>query len=169
MIYARVRPLAVSVFLATTTTAWAQSHAISTTKVTFVGTQTLTPGVTKGTLLPGVHVLGGLDVDVGFDIPGVSGNNRPARTPAVGVPTPAGSSISATGVFFGIPGLTQFDQAVAPTFIANGFNLQVEPPDMGLAVGNGLVFEAINDAIAISKTDGTPLTFAALSALYKVA
>src|SRR6516165_8307312 len=90
-------------------TAWAQSHTISTAKVTFLGSQTLTPSVNKGTLLPGVHVLAGLDVDVGFDIPGVSGNKRPARAPAAGVPRPAGSSISATGAFFGIPGLTQFD------------------------------------------------------------
>jgi hypothetical protein len=108
-----------------------------------------------------------LDVDAGFDIPGVSGNNSPARLPAAGVPHPLGTSIG-TGSFFGFQGLTQFDQAVAPTGVANGFNFELEPPDQGLAVGNGLVVEAINDAIAFFQTNGNFLGFFALNVLYNV-
>jgi hypothetical protein len=104
---------------------------------------------------------------VGFDIPGVSGNNRPARLPAAGVPRPTGNSIG-SGSFFGFPGLTQFDQAVAPTGAANGFNFEVEPPDQGLAVGNGFVVEAINDAIAFFQTNGNFLGFEALNVLYNL-
>jgi hypothetical protein len=50
---------------------------------------------------------------------GVSGNNSLARERAAGVPTPVGDPIG-TGVFFQLPGLTQFDQAVAFTGQANG-------------------------------------------------
>jgi hypothetical protein len=116
---------------------------------------------------PGFHFSRGLDVDAGFDIPGVSGNNSPARLPAAGVPHTVGNSIG-TGSFFGFPGLTQFDQAVAFTGVANGFNFEVEPPDQGLAVGNGLVVEAINDAIALYQTNGNFLGSFALNVLYNV-
>jgi len=49
--------------------------------------------------------------------------------------------------FFGFAGLTALDSANV-----NGFNL--EPPDQGLAVGNGLVVEAINLVFAIYDTSG---------------
>jgi hypothetical protein len=39
---------------------------------------------------------------------------------------------------------------------ANGYD--VEPPDEGLAVGNGYVVNAVNDAIAVYSTSGAPLT-----------
>lgn len=156
--------------LLTATTAFAQKHASSVSKVTFMGTRPLTPGSSLGTLPPGFLISEGLDTDVGFDIPGVSGNNSPARTRAAGVPTTAGTPIS-TGVFFSLPGLTQFDQATAFTGSATGFNGQLEPPDQGLAVGNGLVVEAINNAIQFYLTNGTPiLPFAiAMNVLYDVA
>ena len=107
-------------------------------------------------------------MDVGFDIPGVSGNNSPARVRAAGVPTPAGNPIG-PGVFFALPGLTQLDQAVAFTGSPNGFNGQLEPPDQGLAVGNGLVVEAINNALAIFTTGGGFLGSEAMNVLYNVA
>ena len=155
--------------LLATTGAWAQKHASSVNKLTFLGRQPLTPGVPHGALPPGFLVSGGPDEDVSFEIPGVSGNNSPARQPAAGVPAPAGNPIG-TGVFFGIPGLTQFDQAVAFTGSASGFNGQLEPPDQGLAVGNGLVVEAINNAIAFYDTSGN-LLFSplAMNLLYGVA
>jgi hypothetical protein len=155
--------------LLATTGAWAQKHASSVNKLAFMGTQALMPGVPHGALPPGFLISGGLDEDVGFEIPGVSGNNSPARERAAGVPTPAGNPIG-TGVFFGLPGLTQFDQAVAFTGSASGFNGQLEPPDQGLAVGNGLVVEAINNAIAFYLTNGTRLfPPLAMNVLYNVA
>ena len=159
-------PLSVYLLLVATAV-WAQPYASSIKNVTFSGTQVLTTGVNNRSLPPGFHFSLNLDTDVGFDIPGVSGNNRPARLPAAGVPRPTGNSI-ASGSFFGFPGLTQFDQAVAPTGAANGFNFEVEPPDQGLAVGNGFVVEAINDAIAFFQTNGTFLGFEALNVLYNL-
>jgi hypothetical protein len=151
------------------TSAWAQTHAGSTNHLTFLGTRPLTSGVSNRALPQGFLISEGLDEDVGFDIRGVSGNNSAARIPAAHVPTPTGNAIT-TGVFFGIPGLSQFDQAVAFTGSANGSNGQLEPPDQGLAVGNGLVVEAINNAIAIFLTDGTlVLAPLAMNVLYNVA
>src|SRR5579863_6023281 len=114
----------------------AQKHASSVNRVTFMGTHLLTKASSGGTLAPGFLISQGNDANVGFEIPGVSGNNSPARERAAGVPTPAGIPFG-TGAFFPLPGLTQFDQAVAFTGQANGSNGQLEPPDQGLAVGNG--------------------------------
>jgi len=150
------------------TAAWGQKQASSTKNVTFLGSQVLTPRLTHGTPPPGFLISGESDTQVGFEIPGVSGNNSPARVPAAHVPKPAGTPIG-SGIFFGLPGLTQFDQAVAPTGLANGANGQLEPPDQGLSVGNGLVVEATNNAIAFFFTDGTFLGDEAMSALYGVA
>jgi hypothetical protein len=156
--------------LVAATAARAQKHASSVNHVTFIGTHPLTRGSSNGTLAPGFFVSVGSDTAVGFDIPGVSGNNSAARERAAGVPTPAGNPIS-TGVFFPLPGLTQFDQALAFTGSANGFNGQLEPPDQGLSVGNGIVVEAINNAIQFFLTNGTPLLPSplAMNVLYDVA
>ena len=148
----------------------AQKHSSSVNRVSFMGTHLLTKGSSSGTLPGGFLISQGNDADVGFDIPGVSGNNSPARERAAGVPTPAGNPIG-TGVFFPLSGLTQFDQAVAFTGQANGSNGQVEPPDQGLSVGNGIVVEAINNAIQFFLTNGTPLfpSALAMNVLYNVA
>ncbi len=148
--------------------AWAQKHATSIHNVTYLGRSALSPSLNQRALPPGFLISGRPDVSVGFDIPGVSGNNSPARVPAAGVPRPAGTPFG-TGAFFGLPGLSQFDQAVAPTGAANGFNGQTEPPDQGLAVGNGLVVEAVNNAIAFFTTGGTFLGYFAMNVLYNVA
>src|SRR5215813_5665286 len=148
----------------------AQKHASSVNHVTFMGTHLLTKGSSNGMLPPGFLISQGNDSDVGFDIPGVSGNNSPARERAAGVPTPAADPIS-TGVFFPLPGLTQLDQALAFTGQANGFNGQLEPPDQGLSVGHGIVVEAINNAIQFFLTNGTRLLPSplAMNVLYNVA
>ena len=66
---------------------------------------------------------------------------------ALSNPDPAPKDvIRADEGFTGFAGLTHLDSAVANNFIG-------EPPDQGLAVGNGYVFEAVNLVLAIySKT-----------------
>lgn len=147
-----------------------QKHASSVNKLKFMGTHLLTKNASSATIPGGFLISNGNEEDEGFDIPGVSGNNSAARVRSAGVPTPAGNPIG-TGVFFGIQGLSQFDQAVAFTGQANGANGQLEPPDQGLAVGHGIVVEAINNAIQFYLTNGTPLLPSALAmnALYNVA
>lgn len=135
----------------------------STKVLSFVGATRFNPG--KPADVP-IHQVGqGPDVDVSFDIPGISGNNSPARLPANFVPRPAGNSF-ASATFNGFNGLDQFSQAVAPTGFAGGDNGQLEPPDQGLAVGNGFVLEPINNAIEIFDTTGHSFGFEALSLFF---
>jgi hypothetical protein len=137
----------------------------STKQLTMVRTTTFSGGTPRKSAIGRPQE--SLEVDVTFDIPGVSGNNSPARLPASRVPTPAGSPF-ANGTFSGFAGLDQFLQAIAPTPPFNGANGQLEPPDQALAVGNGFVVEAVNSAIAIYDTQGNFLGFEALSSLFGV-
>ena len=66
--------------------------------VSFVGTSKFNPG--KPSSAPANRTVLGPDVDETFDIPGISGNNSPARLPANFVPRPAGNPI-ACGSFNG--------------------------------------------------------------------
>jgi len=142
---------------------FAQSTSIK--RVTLVGTTKFKAGKASGTPLN--KIVQGPDVDVSFDIPGISGNNSPARLPANFVPRPAGNAIG-SGTFLGFKGLDQLLQAIAPTGVANGDNGQLEPPDQGLAVGNGFVLEPVNNAIGIYDTSGNFFGFEAMSAFFGV-
>jgi hypothetical protein len=141
----------------------AQSTSIK--PVTFVGTTKFKAGKASGTPLN--KIVQGPEVDVTFDIPGISGNNSPARLPANFVPRPAGNPIG-SGTFLGFKGLDQLLQAIAPTDFANGDNGQLEPPDQGLAVGNGFVLEPVNNAIGIYDTSGNLLALEAMSAFFNL-
>ncbi len=55
----------------------------------------------------------------------------------------------------GFDGISIHDQDVAGTGAYAGTQYGLEPPDQALAVGNGFVVEAVNNALAIFKTDGT--------------
>ena len=139
------------------------AQTTSITPVSFVGTTKFKAG--KGSGTPLNQIVEGPEVDETFDIPGISGNNSPARLPANFVPRPAGSPIG-SGTFLGFKGLDQLLQAIAPTGFANGNNGQLEPPDQGLAVGNGFVVETINNAIAIFDTQGNLFGFESMSAFF---
>jgi hypothetical protein len=131
--------------------------------VSFVGVTTFSPGTPVGS--PVNKIILGPEVDTTFDIPGTSGNNSPARLPANFVPRPAGNNF-ATATFNGFAGLDEFQQATAPTGVPGGQNGQLEPPDQGLAVGNGFVIEPINNAIAFFDTAGNSFGREALSAFF---
>ncbi len=146
-----------------TNSSWAQTT--SSTRLTFRGTTQFTSG--KQAKTPINKIVQGPDVDVTFDIPGISGNNSPARLPANFVPTPAGNAFGSASGVLGFTGLDQFLQAIAPTGLADGFNGQLEPPDQGLAVGGGLVLEPVNNALAIfDASNGTYFGSEALSHLF---
>lgn len=71
-----------------------------------------------------------------------------AAAAALSNPNPAPKNVVGTNPnFFGFAGLTALDNQNV-----NGFN--VEPPDQGLAVGGGFVFEAVNLVFAIYDTSG---------------
>jgi hypothetical protein len=115
--------------------------------VTFVGTARLTgtdPGADDGAL----GIREEPEVDVTFSKPQTSGSQAPARVPADHVPSPAGNAIASEPIV-GFNGISHLDQRLAPTNAPNGRNLSLTPPDQGLAVGNGYVVEAVNNAVAV--------------------
>jgi hypothetical protein len=50
--------------------------------------------------------------------------------------------------------------------VSGGNQWSLEPPDQALCVGNGFVFEAVNNAVAVYGTDGTPLGSDGLNAFF---
>ncbi len=80
----------------------------------------------------------------------------PADAALVGAPKTAASPLAAAPAsIFGFDGLSHYDQRFAGTGIYTNTQFSEEPPDQAFAVGNGFVVEAINNAIAVYKTDGT--------------
>jgi len=71
------------------------------------------------------------------------------------MPAPSGPSLTVnpSSSSFGFPGLTHYDQRNA-----NGGNqLTLEPPNVGIASGDGFVLLGINNAVQVYSTAGTPL------------
>jgi hypothetical protein len=71
------------------------------------------------------------------------------RAPAA----PLAPAVAATPNFRGFTGLTHLDQRNA----RGGNQFSTEPPDQGLAVGNGLILEAVNSALNVYDTNGIQL------------
>jgi hypothetical protein len=69
-----------------------------------------------------------------------------SRVPAA----PVAAAAAPTPSFRGFTGLTHLEQRTA----RNGNQFSTEPPDQGLAVGNGFVLEAINSALNVYDTNG---------------
>lgn len=118
------------------------------THVTYVGTTTPnqgTVGSDTGSETAGVFP----------DVSAPHATSSPGDTATtVPNPTPTPISTNTNNMIAGFNGISHRDQRLAAN--ANGFS--VEPPDQGLAVGNGFVVEAINLAVRIFDTTGTPLT-----------
>jgi hypothetical protein len=72
-----------------------------------------------------------------------------SRMPAA----PLAAAAAPTPSFRGFTGLTHLQQRTA----RNGNQFSIEPPDQGLAVGNGFVLEAINSALNVYDTNGVQL------------
>jgi hypothetical protein len=142
-----VAALALCVPLATTTALAAQSQQ----QLTFRGTTSFAAAALtsqSGGLGPETHQ--GPEVDATFArLP--KGSISPARVPAAGVPTPADTAINGVVAGAGFDGLTHLDQRLA----SNGNQFSSEPPDQGLAVGNGYVLETINTALRVRRTGGS--------------
>ena len=86
-------------------------------------------------------------------------NRRPALRPPVrdsgavvdrAPAAPQAAAAAPTPSFRGFTGLTHLQERTA----RNGNQFSTEPPDQGLAVGNGFVLEAVNSALNVYDTDG---------------
>ncbi len=141
------------------------SQPVTVTRTGTIQLKGIDPNADDGYL----GILPSPDVDISFSKPQISGTNSPARVPAAHVPRPDASILSSESIF-GFNGLTHRDQRLAPTGVSTGINLSLTPPDQGLAVGNGYVIEAVNNAVAVhAATTGTRLALSALSAFFGVA
>ena len=88
----------------------------------------------------------------------ISSNQSAVPGPLLSVGGPGGSPIAGSNPgFSGFKGLTHLDQRNAGTGIYANTQFNNEPPDQGLAVGNGFVLEAVNDALAVYDKNGTLL------------
>jgi hypothetical protein len=153
------------VVLCVTATLLAQNP--STQQITIVGVSNLSQQASSATSEVGTETRTAPEVDVQFTKPQITGAISPARVSSAHVPKPNGSSIVSTAgdVFFGFNAISHRDQRLAD----NGNQFSLEPPDQGLAVGNGFVVEAVNDAVRVFSTSGTPLTgTAALNTFFKL-
>ena len=113
------------------------------------GTTTMSaagPGTVQG-IGPETHL--GPEFDAHFERV-AKGSISPSRVPAAHVPQPADSAFAGVAAGAGFDGLTHRDQR-----LANGGNqFSLEPPDQALAVGNGYIVEAVNNAIRVRFTNG---------------
>lgn len=139
---------------------------ISSTALTLAGTTTLGGQAASIDTESGLEARTGLAVDAHFSKQ-ISGTVSPARVPSDHVPTPSGNTIvGADPSFFGFNGITHRDQRLA----GNNTQFSLEPPDQGLAVGNGFVSEAVNDALTVYDTSGSRLAGPVpLNAFFKLA
>jgi hypothetical protein len=121
---------------------------ISTTKLKPAGTSKLGGRrIIEGDAI-GNEIRNGPEEDVEFDKQ-ISGSISPARVPAAQVPRPETNAVVGSDAF-GFNGLTHLQQRLA----SGGNQFSIEPPDQGLAVGNGFVLEAVNSALAVYNTSG---------------
>lgn len=109
-----------------------------------VGTAALTAAGASAPASPELQVAP--EIDSHFEKAG-SGNLSDAESPVAGLPTVAGSTvISAPDGMQSFDGLNVYREAQAQ-------GVPAIPPDQGLAVGNGYVVEAVNQALAVYDAD----------------
>ena len=80
-----------------------------------------------------------------------------------GIPA-ANSPITGAAGATSFPGIDHYLQRLG---VANGNQWSLEPPDQGLCVGNGFVFEAVNNAIAVYDTSGNRLAVDSLNHFFR--
>ena len=144
----------VFVVLCVTATLYAQNR--STRQITVAGVTNLSAQPGSAPTEIGNEVFIGPEVDEQFTKPQITGSISPSRVSSAHVPTPAGSALASTtgDSFLGFNAISHRDQRRSN----NGNQFSLEPPDQGLAVGNGFVVEAVNDAVRVFSTAGTALT-----------
>jgi len=110
--------------------------------------------------LPNSRTAPRVDDGLYFLRPEVDDAPFPVNDSAFALPASSPSPLlSASGPnFFGFDGISHYDQRFAGTGVYTNTQFSSEPPDQAMAVGNGYVVEAINNAIAVYSTDGTLLS-----------
>lgn len=125
-----------------------------TAQLSFEGITRITAGVSGSPTQNAGALEFGPNLDVNTTKPQISGTVKPARVPADHVPAPASNGIVIPNSVNGFNGITHRDQRLAD----GGNQFSLEPPDQGLAAGNGFVVEAVNNAIAVYDQSGNLLS-----------
>lgn len=136
----------------------AAMHGRVLQKVSPVGTASLSkaaalPLVPLAKAAPNVSVVDNAPFSFGLnyaDLSPIPVNDSAFKIPATG----SAAVTSAAKTVFGFDGLDISDQDTAGTGVYANTQYGLEPPDQALAVGNGYVVEAVNNAIAVYKTNG---------------
>ena len=91
----------------------------------------------------------------------LSSKARATRNPDTlsGIPASSAAVVGATGAT-SFSGINHHEQRLE---VAGGNQWSIEPPDQGLCVGNGYVFEAVNNAVAVYTPGGTRLAHDSLN------
>ena len=96
------------------------------------------------------------DLRYTFGPAGMDTSADPTLAQLAGAPEARSAAlVSAPSSIFGFDGLSHYDNRFAGTGVFYNTQFSEEPPDMGMAVGNGYVVEAINNVLAVYNTDGT--------------
>ena len=95
----------------------------------------------------------------------LSSKARATRNPNTlsGIPAPSTAVVGATGAR-SFSGIDHHEQRLE---VAGGNQWSLEPPDQGLCVGNGYVFEAVNNAVAVYNSSGTRLIHDSLNHFFR--
>ena len=133
-------------------------------RVSFTQLRPLGEGVLTVGTVSGVDSLDDIrfqrpDLDALLDDSDVNGGG-PGATPAAALKVPSVHNTPVTLLnrgFSGFDALNHSDQRLAGTGAFFNTQFSLEPPDQGLCVGNGFVVETINTALAVYRTDGTPV------------
>jgi hypothetical protein len=134
------------------------SNTTTAGKVTLAGQTSLQPIDLSAEIRPGrddisdgttsVHPGERARTNRGLDGSDSSGSPSASGPSAAGLaPQPAGASL-----LKGWEGLNHFDQRFGSSDGNNAFSL--EPPDQAVCVGNGFVFESVNDVVAVYDKNG---------------
>jgi hypothetical protein len=145
----------------------AASPVATNSRIHLAGTTSLKPAPTSTEIRPDA------DTVLAATPPGrrLGINRRLPETPSTSSgsgPTVTGSTpIAATSLLTGWEGLNHFDTRFGSSALNNQFS--TEPPDQGLCVGNGYVFESVNSVLAVySSSSGARLgTPTAINEFYR--
>ena len=110
----------------------------------FVGSSQLDAAPAQGIQSDDLRVSPHPEVDA--DLAGVSKGPGSASVPLITAPQ---SLVAAQNIALAFDGLTHRDQRFAGTGVYANSQFSTEPPDAGLAVGNGFVLQTVNAALAI--------------------
>jgi hypothetical protein len=134
------------------------------------GTTRIVPGGIKTSLHKGGAAAGelapALPEEAGGERPPVanrslSSNARALRAgPGLAGIAASSSAVAAASGAVSFSGINHRDQRFG---VAGGNQWSTEPPDQALCVGNGFVFEAVNNAVAVYNTSGTRLAIDSLN------